>query len=596
MPILDRMGRLIPDLSQVFDRFPVPIVVCVMAAIILNLDIADIETFNPAYWAAFGQERIYGGLLCAFLASGATHLYAEARALPTPKSTLLALGVAVLAMLVCWLLRPLQIQFVFIVPGLVLSVMVAAYLGRKDRTNALWMFNARLALAVVLAGLVTVVFGGGLSAIVESIRYLFGVRFDSFIHQHIWATGVVLVGAIFGLSMVSDDLEEGFLPDGQSGLLVRGTLTLLKFLLIPLALVYVVILHLYAAKMAMDWSLPKGQVGIMVLIFSLGGAGVWLIASPWRQSQSGILHLFHRAWFWSLLVPLCLLAIGTARRISDYGVTPERYGLVALGFWLLLLIAWNAIRRDGLTPRLVLGSLAGLLLLASFGPWGAGAVSIASQKARLLTIMDEQGFFADGSLTVPERVSPEAAQQGYSIIQFLAKNRALDVLEPVLAGFETNPFADPRITPNANDLTMVLNMENQIDAWETSTNTSSLFFQSSAPTTMSVPDGMILSGVHSLIGDQPRGTDRTVPHVTMRDGNIVIQIYETEWLVDSARLIEDVRAAFKPADTYPPVTMRIPGEQGEAEIIVLSLDVRTENEESTINYGRILMLLPEQSQ
>ena len=46
-----------------------------------------------------------------------------------------------------------------------------------------------------------------------------------------------------------------------------------------------------------------------------------------------------RHWFWLTVAPLALLVIAVWRRVSDYGVTPDRYWLALIALWLLILVA-----------------------------------------------------------------------------------------------------------------------------------------------------------------------------------------------------------------------------------------------------------------
>ncbi|MCR9139596.1 MAG: DUF4153 domain-containing protein [Alphaproteobacteria bacterium] len=593
MGMIDRLGRTMPDLWVTLGRFPIPVLISLVGTIVVNLDIAGVGSFYVDRSSPYWDEQVYGGLIAGFLASGAAHLYAEGRHWARLPGFLLAVLAGAAAGAICWFLHPLNLQFVFLFPGLVLAVMVAGFTGNGD-DNGLWMFNLRLALAVILSALVTVVFGGGLSAIVESIRYLFGVDFDSDIHEHIWATGIALIGAIYGLSVVSRNLSEDFDPQRNSDLLVSGTLLLLKYLLVPLALVYVVILHLYAGKMLVEWELPKGQVGIMVLIFSLGGAAIWLIAYPWRGSGSVLLRFFSKNWFLFLIVPLCLLAIGTSRRISDYGVTPERYGLVALGFWVAFLIVWFVIRRRSIEPRIVLGSLCGLLLVTSFGPWGAGSVSIASQLSRLDGLMRAEGYFQNGGLVVPDTIDEKASGEAHSIVMFLSRNRRLDALAPMFSAADNDPFDGGEKNASANDVISVL----KFTRWQGDRATGDLeffvHFSASRPATLDIQQATVLSGVIEMprADFTPEDSGGADPHLFVENDNLTIRYLGNRWQVPVSRLLETVRAAPRADTGYAALVTPLAGAAGEARLVLLSLNGRLNDDGGRIDYARAMVLLP----
>ena len=66
-------------------------------------------------------------------------------------------------------------------------------------------------------------------------------------------------------------------------MLERGVSVLVNYVLVPVIFIYAVILHAYAVKIALEQSLPEGQIATIVTIFALGGTGAWLIAWPWRE-------------------------------------------------------------------------------------------------------------------------------------------------------------------------------------------------------------------------------------------------------------------------------------------------------------------------
>ena len=270
----------------------------------------------------------------------------------------------------------------FVLPALTLALMIAAYM-RKDATEkALWLFNARLGMAIALAIIITVIFGGGISAILASLEYLFEFNVPSALYEHTWVTAAALIGPVYGLSLMPTDLDEELVLDDQPGLLDRGISVLINFVMVPIAAIYVVILHLYAAKIAWTFELPKGQIGIMVLLFGLGGTATYLIARPWAGRGTALLRWFLGSWFWFTIVPAALLAIAVWQRVAEYGITPDRYGLVLIGIWLIAMAVYLAARRMRADSRVILASLGVLLLVASFGPWGARDLSVSSQLER----------------------------------------------------------------------------------------------------------------------------------------------------------------------------------------------------------------------
>lgn len=94
-------------------------------------------------------------------------------------------------------------------------------------------------------------------------------------------------------------------------------------------LIYIVILYVYAAKILIQWELPKGGVAYLVCAMLILG----LFSSIFGQNSTIRLTRWFNKWFPVLSIPLLvLLWVGIARRISDYGLTETRvYLLLAAG-------------------------------------------------------------------------------------------------------------------------------------------------------------------------------------------------------------------------------------------------------------------------
>ena len=104
----------------------------------------------------------------------------------------------------------------------------------------------------------------------------------------------LLSGPIYGLTLVPRDLDEEFILAEDGRLMERGVSAIINYVLVPLAVIYAAILHFYAAKIALTWELPEGQIGTMVMLFGFGMAATYLIARPWAERGMALLETFSR--------------------------------------------------------------------------------------------------------------------------------------------------------------------------------------------------------------------------------------------------------------------------------------------------------------
>jgi hypothetical protein len=433
MKMFSKLQAFVPHLECSLRRFPVPILVTV--ALFSYVNAFTIGNFSNAYY------YVEAAALAAFLAGGIGHLAAESFGF----SKILNLGFATVCAFSAAAIMYFNITFatgeLFFFAALFLMLMIAPFLNPKRKQGALWLYDLHLGLAIILAIIVGGVFGGGLSAVLAGLDFLFGIKISGDAYQRVWSAALILVGPLYGLALIPTDLtEEIDLGAHRGGLVERGVSVLVNFVMVPLALVYALLLHAYAVKIVTLGSLPKGEIGWIVSLFAIGGTATWLIGWPWRDSGTWLLQKFMRAWFWLLPVPAILLTLAIWRRVSDYGVTPDRYGIALVAVWTAMVFAYLVLRKNKADMRIIIGVAAFLLLIGSFGPQGAYHVTGVSQFSRLTKILTDKGILKDGVLVASVPNVPDS--DGRTISSILWSLNTVHALEPVknlVGGVELSP-------------------------------------------------------------------------------------------------------------------------------------------------------------
>jgi hypothetical protein len=240
---------------------------------------------------------------------------------------------------------------------------------------------------------------------------------------------------------------------------MRAAAVLVKFVPVPLLLVYTAILDAYAAKIALAWELPKGTLGAMVVGYLFVGAATLLLGYPSRETGGALVRLFWRYWVWLAALPVALLFVAVSRRVADYGLTEQRYLMVLIGIWALILAAFRLAQGARFDLRLLPGVLALLLLAASFGPGGAIGLSVLSQKAELASILSGKGMLVDGKIVprgegAAENPLGEAAARARAVEWYLNTHHSLGLLAPWFWAIPTIPSrpASLRRRPRASCL------------------------------------------------------------------------------------------------------------------------------------------------
>jgi len=545
------LERLVPDLALTLTRFPVPAAIALALCLYLNLSGSGDDGFQAAAGAA-----------AAFIAAGSAHLFAEGRGLPPTAGTLLALAAGAAAAALGYFVRVFDTNLLFLFAGLVPVLMIAPYLHGGARQEALWLYNLRFGLAALLAAVIGVVFAAGLSGIVEALNLLFVANLRGDLHEHIWLTAMSLVSPLYGLSLMPRHLDEEIAIEGHRGtLLDRGISVLINYIAVPVIAVYALILHAYAVKILLDGELPKGQIATMVSIFAIGGTATWLVAWPWRDHGTRLLRLFMRSWFFLLLVPAGLLSIAIARRLLDYGVTPDRYGIVLVAIWVAALVLYLAIRRNRADMRAILGAMAVLLLVGSVGPMGANGLTVSSQLARLVALLERAGMLKDGKLVAGGALPADVAGDGFSIVYALKDAGGLHRLAPWFEGDPKSPFLGAD-----GDWALAQALTERLGFARAYAADDYINFNANLPGSIILPDRAELLGpFQDMRVFDPAKKQQPMTSVSDRE-NVTVMLADRTYKVSQKLLLETAKARLASKPTVQPA-LSIDLEPGVAMLI-----------------------------
>lgn len=433
-----------PDIGAAVSRFPLAVILAGLFTLyLLSMDV---------HFEKLGDEtdrKVLFALAASFLWVVASDLFAESHASSQLMRGLAWLaGIAAIAPLF-WLQWEVWLAVSLFFATLVLVVALSAHLVPGERNGSFWLFNHRLWLAAALALLGAGLFAAGLSAIVLTLNYLFGLDLPARLQSDIRTIAFGFMAPVSWLALAPPSFTDELGEQEEREFTTRAIAALVKFVLVPLLLAYTAILYAYAVKIGLEGSLPKGTLGKMVVGYLLVGAATLVLAYPIRDSGGFLVRLFWRYWVWLALMPVALLFLAIYTRIAAYGLTENRYLIVLVGVWALILAGLRIWRGGNFDLRLVPGILAILLLIACVGPWGAIGASVLSQKAELEGILRTKGLLVSGKI-LPRPGSPldgdgplgTDAKRARQIVSYLITRRGLAQLKPWFEGVDPNPFAE----------------------------------------------------------------------------------------------------------------------------------------------------------
>jgi hypothetical protein len=258
------------------------------------------------------------------------------------------------------------------------------------RTN-FELYTIKLILRFFTTLIFSIILQLGISAILFTIDKLLGVPVYDKLYLYIWYVICGVFAPTFflaGVPINNQELEPTEYP--------KILKVLLLYIVMPLISVYTFILYLYFAKVLITFKWPVGLVGHLVLWYSVISIFVIFLVYPLITESKWVRNFIF--WFPKLILPLIIMMfVSVGIRVRAYGITENRYFVLALGLWVLgIMLYWNIIKikRNIVLPL----SLAIIAFLSVTGPWSAYSTSINSQSNRFKGILTRYNMIKDNTV------------------------------------------------------------------------------------------------------------------------------------------------------------------------------------------------------
>lgn len=364
------------------------------------------------------------------------HIYAANK---KSKLFILMTGVAALAGILILYSRNLQFELtadffypannVYLTAMLFLSFHGLISIGmfqKHENINGFWQFNKHLLLRTLTGAFYSLSFYLGLIAAIYAVETLFNLEISNSIYPELFIFFMYIYQTIFVLGGI--ELSSETYQNNRDYPYPIKIFTV--YVLIPLMCIYMLIMYVYMVKILIIWSLPKGIISYMVIIFSIAGFLAYLLLYPIRDSiDNKWVKQFSKGLFY-LMVPLIILllmSIGT--RINQYGFTTERYCVMLLAIWVTIATVYFILsRRDNII--FIPLSLVILFVLSIIDPWSNQSVSMNSQRQRLSEYLRQFNEKKPVKLSAPmgQNTKDSIEKEISNITEYLLENHGSDAL------------------------------------------------------------------------------------------------------------------------------------------------------------------------
>ncbi len=278
--------------------------------------------------------------------------------------------------------------YLFIYTTAFLSIFVAPFFKQKDE-NGFWVFLMKNAKAAVVATAISVVLLIAIDGLLFGFFNLFDIKVSArpFVYSAIISSCTIFPILFFsGIPSTDDCLQE-------TPALNKFQTSTNKFIFLPVVSLYILLLYAYIAKIIIQWEMPKGMVSYLVSASMLLMLLRVTLTFPERidpkpSFEKKLLKIIPAA-----CIPLVILmSVGIIRRISDYGISEDRYYITAINIFYYIIIAILLIDKIKCKSRYITIVFCGMFLILTNGPLSAINVThrvwINSVKAALV----EEGY------------------------------------------------------------------------------------------------------------------------------------------------------------------------------------------------------------
>ncbi|AWW31409.1 hypothetical protein DN752_15475 [Echinicola strongylocentroti] len=319
----------------------------------------------------------------------------------------------------------------------------APYL-KNIHTLAFWNYNKILFLRLLTALFYSAVLYLGILLAMTALHLLFEVKFDQALYLQLFVLIIGIFNTWFFLAGIPSNLN---LIDKEVNY-PKGLKIFSQYILLSLLLLYLLILYGYSFKIIMAWDWPKGIVSYLIIGVATWGILTVLLLYPFRDDEKDrwIGH-FSRLYYFLLFPLVVVLFTAIGIRISEYGITINRYLIVLLGVWLALTCFYFKLGFKSI--KFIPLSLASILLFSSFGPWGIFSVSERSQTRRLKALLRDSHLLEEDRATqevnwdtsklpdlrpekktnTPKQIDNKQIKEIYSITRYLENHHGLEAMK-----------------------------------------------------------------------------------------------------------------------------------------------------------------------
>lgn len=429
------------SIKNTFKRFPFTIISAILATIFLILSTFDeyAEAYNNKM-LSFGLVFVFGIFLYAFikLFNEGLRNYYDLKNLKNNNLFKILSYVITLPILygVYELVYHENKVMAFYDNNFIYFSLIAAlvvgssFVGKFNYHKDFVAYVAKILRAFIISNIYSFIVFIGISGIIFALNSLFKFNFGSSVYLRVAIFSFILFNVVTFFSdfpKVRDSFTDYKYP--------KAFRILLVYIITPIVIIYTAILLAYFVKILVLWQIPNNLIVNLVIWFASFSIVYLFFLS--RVETVTFINKFKIVFPFTLFPLLGMMFFAIYLRIKEYGMTENRYIVIAVGLWIFLSLIYYIFYRENSNISIPI-FLSVIILISGIGPASATSLSIRSQNARFEKLLRDNKMIAGEEIKPNINIESDAKSQIVDIVSYMVRTDRVDKLSYMPKDFKLN--------------------------------------------------------------------------------------------------------------------------------------------------------------
>ncbi|NMW84805.1 DUF4153 domain-containing protein [Peptoniphilus sp. AGMB00490] len=309
-------------------------------------------------------------------------------------------------------------------------VVSSSFIGKFSYHKDYVAYVAKILKSFIISNIYSFIVFIGVSGIIFALNSLFKFNFQSLVYFRVAIFSFILFNVVTFFSdfpKVRDSFTDYKYPKAFKILLV--------YIIAPIVIIYTAILLAYFVKILVLWQIPNNLIVNLVIWFASFSIVYLFFLS--RVDSIKIINKFKIIFPFTLFPLLGMMFFAIYLRINEYGITENRYIVIAIGIWVFLSLIYYILYRENSNITIPI-FLSVIILITGIGPASAPSLSVRSQKSRFEKLLKDNKMIAGEEIKPNLNIESDAKNQIVGIVSYMAKTDRVSELKYIPKDFKLN--------------------------------------------------------------------------------------------------------------------------------------------------------------